>query len=83
MEEKAFFINIKDASDKRIQINLDQSEFQLAWQRDGLLIFWNGVNITSSVLSVDLHFDTQTNKKNVELTVLASLLAPRPYEELS
>lgn len=66
----------------KIQVDLDLSEFQLAWQFNKLLVWWNAEEITDYVKNVKFICDENGKNKYAELTVLEELLIPRNYKRL-
>lgn len=66
----------------KIQVDLDLSEFQLAWQFNKLFVWWNAEEITDYVKDVKFICDKEGQNKYAELTVLEELLIPRNYKRL-
>lgn len=65
-----------------IDVDLDLSEFQLAWQFNKLYVWWNAEDITEYVKKVTFVCDENGENKYAELTVFEELLIPRSYKNL-
>lgn len=79
-KDSIFGVKLDDGSFKRISLDLDKTDFHIAWQKGKLLVLWNGVNISEDVYDVEFKLDHLTGKKSAEITVMANFLIPRFYE---
>lgn len=76
------FFSRKNMNLVKIEVDLDLSEFQIAWQFNKLYVWWNAEEITDYVKEVNFICDDNGEKKHAELTVFEELLIPRHYKKL-